>query len=146
MLLDDRGILDGHRPAAELDEPGAVRLVPREEGSPERGVAGHGAVPSRWGEASNGRRIVARPGSHDNRPAARPSREARPDIPSLSRKPRADLRSRLDVGGWSVAPPRPFDDLEEQAKPGSAPSSHVPSPQFGRTSSIPANRFDRNGT
>ena len=28
VLLDDRRVLDGHRPAAELDEPAAVGLVP----------------------------------------------------------------------------------------------------------------------
>src|SRR5512135_413181 len=105
MLLDDRGILDGHRPAAELYEPGAVRLVPGEEGSPERGVAGHGAIPSRWGEASK-RAPHCSPTGNSRQPtsgkALTRSREARPDIPSLPRKPRADLRSRLDDGGWSV--------------------------------------------
>ena len=46
VLLDDRGVLDGHRPPGELDEPGAVGLVPRVERGLGKGIDGHRAVPS----------------------------------------------------------------------------------------------------
>ena len=45
VLLDDRRVLHGHRPAAELDDPAAVGLVPVVERGLEQGRFGHGAIP-----------------------------------------------------------------------------------------------------
>jgi hypothetical protein len=41
VLLQDRGILHGHRPAAELDETAAVAAVPGVERGLQRGRIGH---------------------------------------------------------------------------------------------------------
>ena len=113
VLLDDRRVLDGHRPAAELDEPAAVGLVPGVQRGLQERLAGHRAVPWRPRERSFGSAtIVASRG-----PARQLSLDRGPSGDHLLATFRQNLTGRLC---------HPTQGIRDQEQLTTRDSSHVP--------------------